>query len=58
MKVKGTLNLKKSKFTIVNFVSTKKYDQSQIKELNQKLKTIFFGDLAKTFVIKNYFKLY
>ena len=58
MKVKGTLNLKKSKFTIVNFVSTKEYDQSQIKELNQKLKTIFFGDLAKTFVIKNYFKLY
>lgn len=58
MKAKGTLNLKNSKFIIENFFSDKKYNQAQIVDLNQRLKTIFFGDLAKTFELKNYFKLY
>ena len=58
MKAKGALNLKNSKFTIESFFSDKEYSQPQIVDLNQKLKTIFFGDLAKTFDLKNYFKLY
>jgi hypothetical protein len=58
MKAKGALSLKNSKFTIESFFSDKEYSQPQIVDLNQRLKTIFFGDLAKTFVLKNYFKLY
>mgnify|MGYP000695766936 FL=1 len=58
MKAKGVLSLKNSKFTIKSFFSDKEYSQPQIVDLNQRLKTIFFGDLAKTFVLKNYFKLY
>ena len=58
MKAKGALNLKNSKFTIESFFSDKEYSQPQIVDLNQRLKTIFFGDLAKTFDLKNYFKLY
>ena len=58
MRAKGSLNLKKSKFTIDSFFSNNEYDQSQIAELNQNLKVIFFGDLSKTFEIKNYLKLY
>jgi uncharacterized protein involved in outer membrane biogenesis len=58
MKAKGALSLKNSKFTIKSFFSDKEYSQPQIVDLNQRLKTIFFGDLAKTFVLKNYFKLY
>ena len=58
MNAKGALNLKNSKFTIESFFSNKEYSQPQIVDLNQRLKTIFFGDLAKTFDLKNYFKLY
>jgi len=58
MKAKGVLNLKNSKFTMESFFSDKEYSQPQIVDLNQRLKTIFFGDLAKTFDLKNYFKLY
>ena len=58
MKAKGALGLKNSKFTIESFFSDEEYSQSQIVDLNQRLKTIFFGDLAKTFMLKNYFKLY
>ena len=58
MKAKGVLNLKNSKFTMESFFSDKEYSQPQIVDLNQKLKTIFFGDLAKTFDLKNYFKLF
>ena len=58
MKAKGVLSLKNSKFTIESFFSDKEYSQPQIVDLNQRLKTIFFGDLAKTFDLKNYFKLY
>ena len=58
MKAKGVLNLKNSKFTMESFFSDKEYSQPQVLDLNQKLKTIFFGDLAKTFDLKNYFKLY
>jgi hypothetical protein len=43
MKAKGTLNLKNSKFIIESFFSDKKYNQAQIVDLNQRLKTIFFG---------------
>ena len=58
MKAKGILNLKKSKFIIKSFFSDREYSQFQINELNQNLKTVFFGDLAKTFELKNYLRLY
>jgi len=58
MNTRGTLDLKKSKFTIESFFSEKKYNQAQITEINKNLKTIFFGDLAKTFKLKNYLKLF
>ena len=58
MKAKGALNLKNSKFTIESFFSDKEYSQASNCGSKPKIKTIFFGDLAKTFDLKNYFKLY
>jgi hypothetical protein len=58
MEAKGILNIKKSKFYLDDFFSSKKLTKAELDKLNQDLNNIFSGNLEKVFVLKNFLSLY
>jgi len=58
MEAKGIFNIKKSKFYIDDFFSSKRLTKVELDKLNQNLNNIFAGNLEKVFVLKNFLSLY
>ena len=58
MEAKGIFNIKKSKFYIDDFFSSKRLTKVELDKLNQDLNSIFAGNLEKVFVLKNFLSLY
>jgi hypothetical protein len=58
IETKGIFNIKKSKFYIDDFFSSKKLTKVELDKLNQDLNSIFAGNLEKVFVLKNFLSLY
>ena len=58
METKGILNIKKSKFYLDDFFSSKRLAKAELDRLNQDLNNIFSGNLEKVFVLKNFLSLY
>ena len=54
----GTLDIKKTKISVDEFFSNKKYDVTEINTLNLNLNAMLAGNLEKTLILKNFLSIY